>query len=314
MGNGSSGELLTTAQVAEFVARGVLTLPAVVPDDINQDAMEELGQILATWGSPERPNAPSSGQPFDDLYPEPSAIGRMLRLPAIEGALRSLLGPGSVFDHDFVHHNPAGSPFGQPLHQDAMVDLTTAFDVQLFYFPHEVAPGAGGTGYVPGTHLRRVHETDVGRYKHLAGEQEWSGPAGSVLLFHQGLWHRGMPNPSGTDRLMYKIRLNPTMPQVRQWDTSDLEALHNGPDDHTFARFRTDSVAAILRHRERWHGEADHRLELANRARLWRYLTGDDHYDVDWYLTRTEQRASLEQASVHPAAALPPQVAAEVQP
>ncbi len=69
--------------------------------------------------------------------------------------------------------------------------------------------------------------------------------------------------------------------------------MQNGPDDHVFARFRMDSVAGILRHREKWQGEADHRLELANRAALWRYLTGDDDFDVDWYLTRTEARARL---------------------
>ncbi len=286
-------ELLTTLQMAEFVARGFLAFPAVVPDDLNREATEELGRILATWGTPDRPAAPGSGQPLDDLYPEPSAIGAVLRLPTVAGALESLLGPGPVFDHDFVHFKPAGDPLGQPLHQDAMVDPTTAFDVQLFYFPHDVEPGAGGTGFVPGTHLRRVHETDVGRYVHMAGERQWAGPAGSVLLFHQGLWHRGMPNPSERDRLMYKIRLNPTSPQVRRWATDDLDAVHNGPDDHVFARFRTDSVAAVLRHREPWFGEADYRLELANRARVWRYLTGDDHYDVDWYLTRTESRAAL---------------------
>ncbi len=69
--------------------------------------------------------------------------------------------------------------------------------------------------------------------------------------------------------------------------------MQNGPDDHLFARFRFDSVAAVLRHREPWLGEADYRLELANRAALWRYLTGDDAFDVDWYLTRTEARAGL---------------------
>ena len=286
-------QLLTTAQVATFVARGFLELPAVVPDELNEAAVDELRQILATWGSPDRPFAPSSGQPLEEIYPEPSAIGAVLRHPPVAGALHSLLGPGPVFDHDFVHHKPAGDPFGQPLHQDAMVDPTLAFDVQLFYFPHDVGPGAGGTGFVPGTHQRLVHETDVGRYQHMAGEQQWSGPAGSVLLFHQGLWHRGMPNPSEHDRLMYKIRLNPTVPQVCHWDTSDLDALHNEPDDHVFARFRFDSVAGILRHRELWFGEATYRLELANRARLWRYLTGDDRYDVDWYLTRTESRAGL---------------------
>ncbi len=285
--------LLDTAQVAEFCARGFLALPAVVPDEVNEAALEELARIVATWGTPERPNAPSSGQPLGELYPEPSAIGAVLRLPEVAGALESLLGPEPVFDHDFVHLNPAGSPFAQPLHQDAMVDPTTAFDVQLFYFPHEVAPGGGGTGFVPGTHLRTVHETDVGRYQHVAGQRQWHGPAGSVLLFHQGMWHRGTANPSDRDRWMWKIRLNPTVPQVRRWDTSDLEAMHNGPDDHTFARFRTDSVGAILRTREPWMGEADFRLELANRARLWRYLTDDLGYDVDWYLTRSEGRAGL---------------------
>ena len=86
----------------------------------------------------------------------------MLRHPLVAGALHSLLGPDPVFDHDFVHHKPAGDPLGQYLHQDAMVDPSLAFDVQLFYFPCEVAADGGGTGFVPGTHLRRVHETDVG--------------------------------------------------------------------------------------------------------------------------------------------------------
>lgn len=291
---GENGQhLLTTAQVASFVARGFLPLPGIVPDELNVAASDELHKILSTWGSPDRPFAPASGQRLDEIYPEPSAIGAVLRHPTVAGALRSLLGPDPVFDHDFVHYKPANDPFGQYLHQDAMVDPSLAFDVQLFYFPHEVAPDGGGTGFVPGTHLRRVHETDVGRYKHMLGERQWTGPAGSVVLFHQGLWHRGMPNPSDAERLMYKIRLNPTVAQVRQWDTSDLDAMQNGPDDHVFAKFRFDSVAAVLRHREQWLGEADYRLELANRAALWRYLTGDDDFDVDWYLTRTEARVGL---------------------
>ena len=49
-----------------------------------------------------------------------------------------------------------------------------------------------------------------------------------------------------------------------------------------------------LRHREPWMGEQDHRLELMARTRLWRYLTGDDAFDLDWYHTRLDGRASLE--------------------
>jgi len=53
------------------------------------------------------------------------------------------------------------------------------------------------------------------------------------------------------------------------------------------------TVAAALRAFEPWYEPAVHRLETVQRARLWRYLTGDDTFDVDWYLTRTERRLAL---------------------
>ena len=82
------------------------------------------------------------------------------------------------------------------------------------------------------------------------------GPAGSVLVFHHGLWHSGRGNVSGPDRLMYKLRLNPSVSQVRLWDAGDLDERQNGPDDHIFARFDRSSVAAILRRPELWWEQA----------------------------------------------------------
>ena len=96
-------QLLSTAEMASFVARGFLRLEAVVPDDVNRAATDELEAILATWGSDARPHAPSTLQPLADVYPEPSAVGRMLRTPRVAGALHSLVGADAVFDHDFVH-------------------------------------------------------------------------------------------------------------------------------------------------------------------------------------------------------------------
>lgn len=285
--------LLTTDEVATFVARGFLELPGIVPDELNAAASDELRTILATWGSPKRPFAPASGAAWSDIYPDPSAIGAVLRLPAVQRVVDSLVGPESVFDHDFVHLKPAGDRSFQPLHADAVIDPSTAFDVQIFYFPHEVHPGGGGTGFVPGTHLRRVHETQVGRYRHVRGERQWAGPAGSILVFHHGLWHRGMPNPSTVDRLMYKIRLNPTRPQVRRWDASDLADRQSAANDHIFATFDPGRVGMTLRHREPWMGEQDHRLELIARVELWRYLTGDESFDLDWYRTRIDRRSAL---------------------
>jgi hypothetical protein len=288
-----SDTLLSTDEIATFVARGFLEFPGAIPDDLNAAATDELRRIRTTWGTPDRPFAPASGDAWAEIYPAPSAVGAVLRHPGVRRIVDSLVGPEAVFDHDFVHFKPAGDPTFQPLHADAVIDPNTAFDIQIFYFPHEVPPGAGGTGFVPGTHLRRVHETQVSRYRHVRGERQWAGPAGSILVFHHGLWHRGTGNPSSVDRLMYKVRLNPTRPQVRRWDTGDLADRQSAPNDHVFATFDTGRIGMTLRHREAWMGEQDHRLELIARAELWRYLSGDDSFDLDWYRTRIDRRAAL---------------------
>ncbi len=301
--------LLSTDQMAAFVSRGFLRFDGVVPPDVNGQAMEELPRLFRSWldefrgirggvddstaadeGAVERP--PRSGTPLDAAYATDSAFGRMVRVPEIAGAIASLVGAGPVVDHHFVHLKPPGDLHAQGLHCDAIIDDGLAFDIQLFWFPHDVAPGAGGTRFVPGSHLRRVNMDDVSRYQHLAGEEYFSGEAGTVLIFHQGLWHAGAPNRSETLRVMGKLRLNPTVRQLLLWDTGDLWD-RNASDDHMFAQMEPDTVAARLRGTEPWYEPSIHRLETVQRARLWRYLTGDQRFDVDWYLTRTEQRARL---------------------
>lgn len=296
--------LLSTDQMASFVARGFLILEAVVPSAINDMAMVELPQMFRSWlneftatlanrplGDDEVP-LPRSGTRLVDAYSGESALGQMVRVPEVAGAIASLVGPDPVVDHHFVHLKAAGDLTAQGLHCDAIIDPGTPFDIQLFWFPHDVAPKAGGTRYVPGSHLRQVMTEDVARYQHISGEQYFYGPAGTVIIFHQGLWHAGAPNHSTTLRVMGKLRLNPTVAQTRLWDTSDLDA-RNVADDHVFAHSEAGSIASILRSKEDWYGTADHRHEIVKRALLWRYLSGDSHFDVDWYLTRSERRNRL---------------------
>ncbi len=298
--------LLTTDQMASFVARGFLRLDAVVPDDINEQAMNELPRFYRAWldefrgievahatdGDNEEMQLPRSGTALHDAYAPGSAFGRLIRVPVIAGAIASLVGTEPVVDHHFVHIKQAGDLTAQVLHCDAIIDQGPAFDIQLFWFPHAVAPGEGGTRFIPGSHLRRVNMDDVARYQHLAGEQFFTGEAGTVVIFHQGLWHAGAPNRGARDRVMGKLRLNPTQAQVRLWDTSDL-AERNRADDHMFARMEHGMVATELRRSEPWFEPSVNRLETVQRATLWRYLTGDSEFDVDWYLTRTERRAAL---------------------
>ena len=292
---------LTTLEVAQFVADGFLRFDALVPDELNRRAVAELGVLaktkiplaLAIPAAEDKLDRPASGTPLSQCYAPPSAVGELLRLPSIQGIIESLVGDDPLYDHDFVHLLPAGSGYTQHLHVDAIVDSPDAtFDIQLFYFPEDVEEGGGGTRFVPGSHLRRVRAEDVARYQHLVGEQRFIGPAGTVLIFHHGLWHAGQANPGPKSRWMYKIRLNPRVRQTKLWNTDDFDAHHNDETDHRFATMRFDSVGQVLRKEHPWQQGHEARYELVKRARLWRYLSGDESYDVDYYLTRLEQRPS----------------------
>lgn len=286
--------LLSTMDMARFVTDGMLVLEAAVPDRVNRRAVAEIETLRLLPPSEESPLRPASGTPLPYCYPRGSAIRGFLDAPRVAGAIRSLVGDRPAFDHYAVHKKPARSPVGQELHADAAIDASgPAFDIQLMYFPHDVAPGEGGTRLVPGSHLRLVHENAVARYENIVGEIQYSGPAGTVVVLHHGIWHAGQPNPADTDRYMFKVRLNPTAPQVKLWDTSDYDDVigAGGALDHKFATTRTGrTVANELRRAQPWCFTGDYRLELMQRVRLWRYLSGDAAFDVDWYHTRLESR------------------------
>ena len=294
---GEHDHRLTTRQMAEFVTHGFLRFDEVVPADINERAVDEMSRLnaerlLPSDRHPDAMRPPESGTSLDDCYPAPSVIGEYLRLPQIRGIITSLVGASPEFDHDWVHHIPSGGTHVQPLHVDASADTDDlSFDVQLFWFCNDVEPGEGGTRFVPGSHLTRVRSCGLHRYQHIVGEQQVSCRAGTVFVFHHGLWHAGQPNP-GPDRWMHKIRLNPTEPQVRLWNDADFDDLQSSPTDHVFARMQHGTVGDVFRTVHPWMSLTDHRNAQLQRARLWRHLTGDTDFDVDYYLTRLEQRAA----------------------
>jgi hypothetical protein len=304
--------LLSSKQMASFVARGFLRFDAAVPDDINAQFLDEAGRVAearpgqgmrATYGGmlagaaiPEV----AAGTPLDDAYPAGSAIRRMLDLPLVRGAIRSLVGEAPVFDHHFLHvtfppryHEAGGSEnVSQHTHQDSTIDPRRAFDIQIMYYPHAVTRPMGGTRFIPGTHLRKVSEVALGRYQNIRGQQHMVCEAGTLLFLHHGVWHGGGVNLSEATRTMFKIRIQATTSQVRQWDVSDLQ-----PDAAQrpifFVKQRQDpeTVAAILTTPEPWFEQDTGRLEYVNRVKLWRYLTADPTFDADYWMTRLENEA-----------------------
>ena len=304
--------LLTSAQVASFVARGFLRFDAAVPADINAQFMAEAGQmaeagdgtkIRKVFGEALAANAipeVAAGTPLAQAYESGSAIARMLDLPLVAGALRSLLGEAPVFDHHFLHvtfppryHEASGSEnVSQHTHQDSTIDPRLSFDVQLMYYPHAVTRPMGGTRFIPGTHLRKVSEVALGRYQNIRGQQHMVCEAGTILLLHHGLWHGGGVNLSDSTRYMFKIRMHASGRQTRCWDLSDLpNRVAQRPIFFRKSAPERGTVETILTTAEPWFEQDTGRLEYVNRIKLWRYLTEDPTYDADYWLTRLDTPA-----------------------
>lgn len=273
--------LLNSKQMASFVARGFLRFDELVPPAINDAVMAEIdaGSIKA---------APA-GTPLSQCYPEPSALGRMIRMPEIQGIIQSLVGPDPLFDHHAIHVRQANEGQAQGMHGDSIIDTRMHFDVQLMYFPHDVPLEMGGTLVVPGSQYRRINEMDIARYQNFLGQIPMVCKAGSVLALHHGIWHCGRQNKTDRKRYMYKIRLNPRVRQMRLWNTDDLSN-DQGKHKPIFTRETNavEDIQTILGKQEPWFEDAAGRLEIVNRVKMWRFLTGDTNFDVHYWLTRLE--------------------------
>lgn len=272
--------LLDSKQVASFVARGFLRFDEIVPRALCDEALDEIasGTRPSSFGAKRgEPAARAPGHALDEVWPDSVGLAAIVRSPAIAGIIQSLVGPRALYDHHYAHAIEPGQRWSQPWHADAIVDpRSTAFDIQLFFFFQDTSRPMGGTMILPGSHLRRVNESDIARYQNFVGQIPTVCKAGTLLVCHHGLWHCGQPNVTQLRRVMLKLRLNPSGPQRRLWNTADLDDV---------------AIPGILGSPEPWHGN-EARLEVVNRIKLWRHLTGDARFDVDYWLTRLENQAS----------------------
>lgn len=271
--------LLTSPQMAEFVARGFLRFDELVPDEINEAAMRDIDNN-AIVGAP-------AGTPLSEMY-HGTSIRKLLDLPQIQGIIQSMVGANPLFDHDAIHVREPNQGKAQGLHADSIIDLRTNFDIQIMYFPHDIPLEMGGTLLLPGSQYRRVNEMDIAGYQNLLGQIAMVCKAGSILVLHHGIWHCGRQNKTDRRRYMFKIRLNPRVPQRLLWNTDDMDDAYRANKEIFAKRTDENTVQDILARGEPWFEAASGRLEIVNRIKQWRYITGDDNFDVDYWLTRLE--------------------------
>ena len=229
--------LLNSKQMANFVADGYLRFDELVPNKWNQAAHREFENRTVEGGQ--------AGKPLSQAWSDKSAIRKIV--------------------------NPENKT-GQIWHADAIIDTRMHFDIQFMYFSHDTPREMGGTAILPGSHFRLVSETDVARYQNFVGQVKTVCKAGTVLVLHHGMWHCAQPNHTDQTRYMFKLRLNPTVRQLRLWNTDDL-------DD--------PAIHGIIGRNHRWYGN-EVRLEQVNRIKFWRFLVGDDKFDHAYWLSRLE--------------------------
>ena len=261
---------LNSIEMARFANQGFLRFDKMLPAELCTEICHEL----------KKHRSYAFGVPLDRLWAEEdSAIGKALRLPQMQAVIRSLVGDNPRYDHHANHRSRPGTP-GQRLHQDAEYDhRQQRFDIQVSIFPQDTNWQMGGTRFLPGSHFRRVNESQIGRYHNILGQQQIECEAGTVVFWHHNLWHSGRPNRSQEERIMFKLRLNPTVEQQLLWDCRDLQ------DKETKA-----AVERELFKMHRWHGQ-QRRLHLMSLSAFWRYLSKDEDFDLHFYHTRQEEKS-----------------------
>ena len=302
-------KLLTTEQMAEFASSGCLFFDELIDKETNKEFLDDIGHTSADKvDSMETYNknikATSSiprikaGSPLKNAYPVNSPLEKILKNEVVAGAIQSLVGSNPIVDHQALHLTFPTKFFkgankrqmSQGNHQDSTIDPRSTFDIQVFYFPTEVTKEMGGTRYHPGTHLRIVNEFAIAKYQNILGQKSIVCKPGTIGLFHNGLWHGAGVNFSDEIRYMFKVRLQPTEKQELLWDPDKrYKPLPNRALYWTDEN-KEETINDILMQSYPWQEADTNRLDKINVVKFWRLLTGHKKMDVDYWLTRIENK------------------------
>ncbi|GCE16023.1 phytanoyl-CoA dioxygenase family protein [Tengunoibacter tsumagoiensis] len=245
--------LLTAQQMAQFVTNGFLVLDQLVPQELNEAILADQKKWL------------NAGYNF---WKTSSSLQQAFDLPQVKGAIQSFVGVNPGYDHSYLHIVKPHHLDAQAWHADSIIDVRPfAFDIQAFYFTHDTPAEMGPTLVLPGSHLRKVNTGSIERYKNIIGQRQLVARAGTIAFLHHAIWHCAQPNFTDTTRYVFKLRLRPGQEQRGLFNTEG----YNSPE-----------VASIIEHGyQDWQGN-EGRLEHVQRAKLWRYVTGDNTIDFSF--------------------------------
>jgi ectoine hydroxylase-related dioxygenase (phytanoyl-CoA dioxygenase family) len=241
--------LLTAIDMAHFATDGFLIIENMVPKELNEAVHHDEVNM----------NEEKQGYHF---WENSEAIRKIFDLPRVKGAIQSLVGANSRYNHSFLHVVKSGNLKTQCWHIDSgtMNPDPRQFDIQAFYFAHDTPIEMGPTLFLPGSHLRRMCYWDISRYKNIVGQRHLVAKPGTIVFTHQDIWHCAQANQTDNTRYVFKIRLDPQVQQRNQFDTDGYES---------------QEVMEILKKPQEWSGQ-EYAKDAYQKLRFWRYLTGND--------------------------------------
>lgn len=211
----TSPVLLDDGAMKRFIMQGYIVLKPDFPNGFNDMIYGKTAKVIE-----------EGGNPANNVLPAIPELQAVFDHPVVHGAMSSILGPDYYLHlHRHVHDNPPGSK-GQKMHKDSLLNSRFAVDgnrrhhhtrwTMAFYYPQDTPVELGPTGIVPESQYLNVDAPEG------VDELPLTGEAGTVVIVHYDLLHRGMPNRTDKTRYMHKFLFTrmsePTAPSWRHTD------------------------------------------------------------------------------------------------
>ena len=239
---------LTDEQMRGFIRDGYVAVNPDLPADFHQEVWDQTDAVFE-----------SEGNPGNNLIARVPAIQQVFDDPAVDGALTGVLGPNYyMHPHRHCHYRPPRSE-GQQIHKDSFTKRRhRARWLLAMYYPQKTTVDMGPTAIIPGSHYYNWLRGPIRVDRHFdgtEGEVPMAVEAGTVLLVHYDIWHRGMANVTDKKRYMIKIMFTRMEePDGPSWDNERPEWV---ADDG-------DGLGAKWEHTWRWHYGANDEANGAN--------------------------------------------------
>eukprot|EP01060_Flectonema_neradi_P008742 TRINITY_DN1624_c0_g1_i1.p1 TRINITY_DN1624_c0_g1~~TRINITY_DN1624_c0_g1_i1.p1 ORF type:complete len:617 (+),score=91.92 TRINITY_DN1624_c0_g1_i1:69-1853(+) len=215
---------LTDSEIEFFVREGYLVINNAAPPEINKKIIRDSDVALKDAGFIEGTrNHSAIGNNIAPAVPELIPIVMNANTNKVSGALASLLGSDYILHKHLTGMNNDPGSRRQNVHKDNFAGFNmrrshTPWWCMVMYYPQDTTISLAATSVVPRTQY--IHPEGSVDERHLRGEtlqqylkswntseQQMEVPAGSCVIVHKDIFHRGMDNTETRRRWMFKYEV-----------------------------------------------------------------------------------------------------------